>query len=81
MNQFYLLEMDSYAIVGSTSGIISLVGVVGYGLYKLLSHSHCKSACCAKPLFDLYVNLDEKEGGDRIILPINGAARAASPKK
>lgn len=66
--------MDNYAIIGSTSGILSLVGIISYGVYKLLVHSHCKSACCARPLFDLYVNLDEKEGDRNIVLPINAPA-------
>jgi len=66
--------MDNYAIIGSTSGILSLVGIISYGVYKLFVHSHCKSACCARPLFDLYVNLDEKEGDRSIVLPINAPA-------
>ena len=78
--------MDTYASVGATSGILSLVGVVGYGLYKLLVHSHCRSACCTKPLFDLYVNLDEREGDRTITLPKNSSpprlpAQPLSPAK
>ena len=48
-----------YANIGATSGIVSLLAVLGYGLYKLLVHAHCKSACCARPMFDVYVNLEE----------------------
>jgi hypothetical protein len=47
-----------YTDIGATSGIISLIAVISYGLYKLLAHSHCTSACCSRPLFDVSVNLE-----------------------
>lgn len=61
--------MDAYTAVGTTSGIISLVGMVGYGLYKLLVHSHCRSACCGKDFVDVAFNLDEKEGDRSVYIP------------
>ncbi len=64
--------MDAYTSIGATSGIVSLVGVVCYGAYKLLVHSHCRSACCARPLFDMYINLDEKDGDQvNVLIPKN----------
>jgi hypothetical protein len=58
--------MDAYSAVGTTSGIISLVAMVGYGVYKLLVHSHCKSACCGRDFVDLAFNLDEKDGDQTV---------------
>jgi hypothetical protein len=62
--------MDAYTAVGTTSGIISLVGMVGYGLYKLLVHSHCRSACCGRDFVDVAFNLDEKEGDRSVYVPM-----------
>lgn len=73
--------MDMYASVGATSGIISLIGMVGYMVYKLFAHSHCKSACCARPVFDLQVNLEEKDGDQTIIIPRKDLATPLSPAK
>ena len=61
--------MDAYSAVGTTSGIISLVGMIGYGLYKLLVHSHCRSACCGRNFLDVAFNLDEKDGDTTVYLP------------
>jgi hypothetical protein len=61
--------MDAYSAVGTTSGIISLVAMIGYGVYKLLVHSHCKSACCGKDFVDVAFNLDEKDGDTAVYLP------------
>ena len=61
--------MDAYSVVGTTSGIISLVGMVGFGLYKLLVHSHCRSACCGRSILDVAFNLDEKDGDIAVYLP------------
>lgn len=61
--------MDAYSAVGTTSGIISLVGMVGYGLYKLLVHSHCRSACCGRDFVDVAFNLDEKDGDQTVYIP------------
>ena len=61
--------MDAYSAVGTTSGIISLVGMVGYGLYKLLVHSHCKSACCGRDFVDVAFNLDEQDGDQTVYIP------------
>lgn len=66
--------MDAYTAVGTTSGIISLVGMVGYGVYKLLVHSHCRSACCGRDVLDVAFNLDEKDGDRTIYLPMPGTA-------
>jgi len=73
--------MDTYASVGATSGIISLVAMIGYMLYKLCAHSHCKSACCARPMFDLQVNLEEKDGDQTIIIPRKDLTAPLSPVK
>jgi hypothetical protein len=62
--------MDAYTAVGTTSGIISLVGMVGYGVYKLLVHSHCRSACCGRDVLDVAFNLDEQEGDRTVYLPM-----------
>jgi hypothetical protein len=50
--------MEAYAAVGSTSGIIALLGAIGYGVYRICHHSKCRSSCLTKPLFDIDVNLD-----------------------
>jgi hypothetical protein len=60
--------MDAYSVVGTTSGIISLVGMVGYGVYKLLVHSHCQSRCCGRDFVDVAFNLDEKDGDRTVYL-------------
>lgn len=52
------MKVMEYTDIGATSGIVSLIAVVSYGLYKLFAHSHCTSACCARPLFDVSVNLE-----------------------
>lgn len=62
--------MDAYSTIGSTSGIISMVSLIGYGIYKCLVHSHCKSTCCGRNFVDLKINLDEKDGDQTIRLPI-----------
>jgi predicted adenine nucleotide alpha hydrolase (AANH) superfamily ATPase len=62
--------MDAYTAVGTTSGIISLVGMIGYGMYKLLVHSHCRSACCGRDVLDVAFNLDEKDGDRTVYLPM-----------
>jgi hypothetical protein len=62
--------MDAYTAVGTTSGIISLVGMVGYGVYKLLVHSHCRSACCGRDVLDVAFNLDEQDGDRTVYLPM-----------
>lgn len=62
--------MDAYTAVGTTSGIISLVAMVGYGIYKLLVHSHCRSACCGKDFVDVAFNLDEKDGDRSVYIPM-----------
>lgn len=67
--------MDAYTAVGTTSGIISLIGMIGYGVYKLLVHSHCRSACCGKDFVDVAFNLDEKEGDRSIYIPMTTPAR------
>lgn len=67
--------MDPYAAIGSTSGIISLVGMIGYGVYKLLVHSHCKSACCGRSMMDIYVNLDDT---DSVVLPVSSSTGLVS---
>ena len=59
-----------YTSVGATSGIISLVGVIGYGVYKILVHSHCRSACCGRNFLDIAMNLDEKDGDQTVYLPM-----------
>jgi len=66
--------MDAYTAVGTTSGIISLVGMVGYGVYKLLVHSHCRSACCGRDFVDVAFNLDEKEGDRSVYVPMPNPA-------
>jgi len=63
--------MDAYNTIGTTSGIISLIGMVGYGIYKLLVHSHCKSACCGRNVLDVAFNLDETQGDRTIYLDPN----------
>ena len=62
--------MDAYTAVGTTSGIISLVGMIGYGVYKLLVHSHCRSACCGRDILDVAFNLDEQDGDRTVYLPM-----------
>jgi hypothetical protein len=71
--------MDAYTAVGTTSGIISLIGMIGYGVYKLLVHSHCRSACCGKDFVDVAFNLDEKEGDRSVYIPMTPAVRPALP--
>jgi hypothetical protein len=73
--------MDPYAAIGSTSGIISLVGIIGYGLYKLLVHAHCRSGCCGREFLDLYVNLDETQGDQSVVIPVppSGVVRPSVP--
>jgi hypothetical protein len=51
--------MDTYSAIGATSGIASLLGVIGYGVYKAINHSRCRSACCGRKMLDVYVNLEE----------------------
>jgi hypothetical protein len=62
--------MDAYSVVGTTSGIISLVGMVGFGVYKLFVHSHCRSTCCGRSVLDIAVNLDEKDGDQSVYLQL-----------
>ena len=69
--------MDPYSAIGSTSGIISLVGIVGYAVYKLFVHSHCKSACCGRNVVDVYVNLDDTEP-QPIVLPVSSSTGLVS---
>jgi hypothetical protein len=59
-----------YNSVGATSGIVSLLGVIGYGVYKILVHSHCRSACCGRNILDIAMNLDEKDGDQTVYLPM-----------
>lgn len=73
--------MDAYTAVGTTSGIISLVGMIGYGVYKLLVHSHCRSACCGKDFVDVAFNLDEKEGDKSVYVPISALPPRTEPLK
>ena len=56
-----IYKMDSYATIGSTSGILALVSLISVGLYKLCYHSHCKSACCGRQVSDFYTNLGTPE--------------------
>lgn len=65
-----------YTDVGSASGIIAVVGACGYGIYRLLVHSHCRSSCCSRPFLDVYVNLDEKDGDGKLFVPF----KPVSPK-
>ena len=58
-----------YNTVGATSGIVSLLGVIGYG-YKIFVHSHCRSACCGRNILDIAMNLDEKDGDQTVYLPM-----------
>jgi len=68
---------NTYATIGSTSGVVALIGGIGYLLYRFISHSRCRSHCCAKPLLDLYVNLsDEKDGDGKMFVPF----KPVSPK-
>jgi hypothetical protein len=69
--------MDAYNTIGTTSGIISLIGMVGYGIYKLLVHSHCKSACCGRNVLDVAFNLDETQGDRTIYLDPNNMNQPA----
>jgi hypothetical protein len=69
--------MDAYNTIGTTSGIISLIGMVGYGIYKLLVHSHCKSACCGRNVIDVAFNLDETQGDRTIYLDPNNMNQPA----
>jgi len=73
--------MDAYNTIGTTSGIISLIGMIGYGLYKLLVHSHCKSACCGRNVLDVAFNLDETQGDRTIYLDPNNMNQLTSPQK
>ena len=59
-----------YNSVGATSGIVSLLGVIGYGVYKMFVHSHCRSACCGRNFMDIAMNLDEKDGDQTVYLPM-----------
>jgi len=61
---------DMYNNVGSAAGIISILGAAGYGVYRLLVHSHCRSTCCSRPFLDIYVDLDEKNGDRNVVIPI-----------
>jgi len=60
---------NTYAAIGSTSGVVALVGGIGYLLYRFISHSRCRSHCCAKPFLDVYMNLDEKDGDVKLASP------------
>jgi hypothetical protein len=71
--------MDAYTAVGTTSGIISLIGMIGYGVYKLLVHSHCRSACCGKDFVDVAFNLDEKEGDKSVYIPMPTPTPRSAP--
>jgi len=73
--------MDAYNTIGTTSGIISLIGMVGYGIYKLLVHSHCKSQCCGRNVLDVAFNLDETQGDRTIYLDPNNMNRLADTPK
>ena len=72
--------MDAYNTIGTTSGIISLIGMVGYGIYKLLVHSHCRSACCGRNVLDVAFNLDETQGDRTIYLDPNNMNQPAPQK-
>jgi len=52
--------MDTLNAVGTTSGIVSLVGIVCFWIYKCISHSNCHSRCCGHSLFDVDTNMEEK---------------------
>jgi hypothetical protein len=54
---------DAYFNIGAGSGIVALVGAVGYGVYHLCLHSRCRSVCCSRPLLDLQVNLENNSPG------------------
>jgi hypothetical protein len=73
--------MDAYNTIGTTSGIISLIGMVGYGIYKLLVHSHCRSACCGRSVLDVAFNLDETQGDRTVYLDPNNMNRLAETPK
>lgn len=64
---------DAYFNIGAGSGIVALVGAVGYGLYHLCLHSRCRSVCCSRPLLDLQVNLENNSPG------FSGDAPAPAP--
>jgi hypothetical protein len=51
--------------------------MVGYGIYKLLVHSHCKSACCGRNVLDVAFNLDETQGDRTIYLDPNNMNQPA----
>ena len=73
--------MDAYNTIGTTSGIISLVAMVGYGIYKLLVHSHCRSNCCGRSVIDVAFNLDETQGDRTIYLDPNNMKQMVAPPK
>jgi len=72
--------MDAYNTIGTTSGIISLIAMVGYGIYKLLVHSHCRSACCGRNVLDVAFNLDETQGDRTVYLDPNNMSKLAPQK-
>ena len=38
--------MDNVNNIGSIAGIVSLISGLLYGIFQIINHSHCKSACC-----------------------------------
>jgi hypothetical protein len=51
--------------------------MVGYGIYKLLVHSHCRSNCCGRNVLDVAFNLDETQGDRTIYLDPNNMNQPA----
>jgi hypothetical protein len=52
------MSEDAYFNIGAGSGIVALVGAIGYGVYHMCLHSRCRSVCCSRPMVDFQVNLE-----------------------
>ena len=52
------MSENAYFNVGAGSGIVAMVGAIGYGVYHLCLHSRCRSVCCSRPMVDLQINLE-----------------------
>ena len=52
------MSENAYFNIGAGSGIVAMVGAIGYGVYHLCLHSRCRSVCCSRPMVDLQVNLE-----------------------